>query len=177
MVRCALISNDQDGDRVMSRLRKGQLDEVARAECVDRRRNFRQVTLNQRPTCSREHQNGETPRAQVLLTAQVLVRGDDGMERSLSCAEKFAVLEFGPAHLVGSPNNVAVQRVAQRRGRPLVEENFHLGERGGAREFRRRRDSVPRGGGRPPPVRGSRRETIQGNHPLWLRLPGSRTGP
>src|SRR5437667_1799013 len=109
----------------MNVLRKAKFPEVPRAKRIDRSGDLRRITLNHRPTCRGQNQNGEVPRAQVLLTAQALVSGDERIERRFGTAEKVAILKLCPARFVGRGNGVARQRVAQGRGRSLVEENLH----------------------------------------------------
>jgi len=114
---------------LMNVLRKVKFYEVARAERVYRSGDLRQMKLDHRPACSRENQNSETSRTKVLLIAQVLIGGDEGIECRLGCAEKVAVFKFGPSHFVGGGNAVTRQQAAQGRRRSLVEENLH-GRRG-----------------------------------------------
>ena len=111
-------------------LREFPFDEVAKVKRIDRRGDLRQVKLNHGPTRRRQHQNREASASQVLLVAQVLIGGDQGIEGGFCCAEKVAIFEGCPAHLVGGGNVVARQRVAQGRGRSQVKENLYCGGEG-----------------------------------------------
>jgi hypothetical protein len=63
---------------------------------------------------------------QVLLVANVLVRGDEDVETfGLGSGEQLPVLEVVPAPLVGGLNGVVRQVIPQGHGRPLIEEKPH----------------------------------------------------
>src|SRR3989338_4256380 len=106
-------------------LREIQLHHIAGTERADSGDNFRLVSPNLRPARRGQHQNRQPLSGKVLLVAQVLVSSNEGFELRLSRLEKGAVVEFGPAHLIGRGEGVASQCATQWRGSSMVKENFH----------------------------------------------------
>ena len=79
------------------------------------------------------HKDFRAPARQVLLVAQVLVRGHQKIEACLGRAQQVPVGEGGPSHLVGGGHGMARESTSQGRRGALVEKDLH--ERARARAF------------------------------------------
>lgn len=78
--------------------------------------------LDARPARRAENDDGNGSRSEVLLVLELRVSGDQNLEPlRLGRGEQLAVVERGPAQLIGSDHFVPRQQVAQRRGRTLIE--------------------------------------------------------
>ncbi len=78
------------------------------------------------PTCGEENDDRQRASRQVLLVLEVRVRCDEDLELGSLCSgDELAVLQTGPATLVGCFNEVTDQCSTQRGGRALVEQDLH----------------------------------------------------
>jgi hypothetical protein len=67
------------------------------------------------------------PAAEVLLTAEILVGGDQEIEfHRLSHLNELAILQLTPTTLEGRLDHVPFERVAKRSWRPLIEEELQI---------------------------------------------------
>lgn len=84
------------------------------------------VTSDARPARRHQYEHADPSVRQVLLVAEVLVRGDDDVEAfGLGAGEQLPVLEVVPAPLVCGLDGVVRQVIPQGHGCPLIEEEPH----------------------------------------------------
>jgi hypothetical protein len=77
------------------------------------------VTPDARPARRHQHEHADPPARQVLLVADVLVRGDKGVETfGLGAGEQLPVLEVVPAPLVCGLDGVVRQVILRGTGVP-----------------------------------------------------------
>ena len=83
------------------------------------------MRLNFRPACRRQNQNGDFPSGQILLVLKILVRRDKQIEFTLGFAQQITVAQIRPAFFKRRNDRMIRQSTAQRRGRSLIEKDFH----------------------------------------------------
>src|SRR5205809_3820860 len=78
-----------------------QLAELAGLNWSDGSGNFSDVPLNDRPARGRQHKDGDPALPKILLVAEILVRGDEQVERSVfGSGQQITVAQVGPTSLV-----------------------------------------------------------------------------
>jgi len=105
---------------------KVQLQIITGLQGTDGGTNFVQMVLDFGPTGRGQNQDGELSTAQVLLTLEVLIRGDLGLEAfCFRRLNQIAVLQIAPTPLKSRHDNMPDERATQGSGCSLVEEDFH----------------------------------------------------
>lgn len=118
----------------------------------DRLADRRHALLDTRPAGREQDHDANGSVGQVLLVLEIPVRGQQNFEACLfSESDQLAVFQIRPSTLVGALNSMFRKFPAQRQGRPLVEEDLHLGgrERTPSRVFKNSLGLVDRHAGEP----------------------------
>ncbi len=99
----------------------------ARLDCINLRNNYREMTLDTRPTRGQQDDYRQLSIRQALLVAKVLVSCHQRVEtRSLGLTQQLAVLQLAPTQFVGGSDVMFSEMCPQRDRRALVKEDTHL---------------------------------------------------